>query len=85
MAAIETPCDAKAHNTKFDWNIDDVELVCIRYGLRCDPPHGAGSHYVVSCPHLQEMLTIRSSHGLKPVYIRAFVGFVKKSREGETE
>lgn len=62
-------------NPAADWRISDVEAVCREHGVRCSPPSG-GSHYKVSHPSQQAILTIPSRRPLKAVYIRKLVAFI---------
>ncbi len=59
-----------------DWTIADVEAVCREHDVRCRPPSGGGSHYKVSHPSRQDILTIPSRRPIKPVYIRKLVRFI---------
>jgi hypothetical protein len=70
-----------ARNPKGDWRINDIQTVCRENGLTCIAPTGGGSHYKVSSPYLDEILTIPSRRPIKPVYIKLLVGFVRKSWE----
>ncbi|TCP36929.1 type II toxin-antitoxin system HicA family toxin [Sphingomonas sp. BK235] len=58
-----------------DWRITDVERLCRAHGLTCLPPRH-GSHYKVTHPAMQAILTIPSRRPIKPVYIRDLVHMV---------
>ena len=73
--------DQMAQNPRGDWDINDIQRVCRENDLTCEPPRGGGSHYKVSSEYIDEILTIPARRPIKPVYIRAFVGFVLKSWE----
>ncbi len=65
-------------NPRGDWTIQDIQAVARRFedkGLRVQAPT-RGSHYKVSHPDVEEILTIPATRPLKPVYIRRFVGMV---------
>jgi predicted RNA binding protein YcfA (HicA-like mRNA interferase family) len=81
MPAALTRLGRMAQNPKGDWTINDIQRVCAENGLNCTPPRGGGSHYKVSHPRDGEMLTIPARRRIKPVYIRALVGFIRKMRE----
>lgn len=53
---------AMRRNPAGDWTIVDVGRVCVRHGVRCAPPSGGGSHYKVSHPALDVILTIRGRY-----------------------
>nr|WP_294525982.1 hypothetical protein [uncultured Rhodopila sp.] len=64
-----------------DWTIRDVEIVCRRYGILCEPARGAGSHYKVAHKLLAEKLTVPCKRPIKSVYIRELVAFVDAVRD----
>lgn len=68
--------DQMRRNPAADWTISDVEGACARYGVRCIPPSGGGSHYKVSHPSQQTILTIPRARPVKPVYVRKLVKFI---------
>ena len=69
--------DRMRRNPTADWTISDVESVCAQHGVRCTPPTGGGSHYKVSHPSQQAILTIPRARPVKPVYIRKLVKFIE--------
>jgi hypothetical protein len=73
--------DEMANNPRGDWTINDIQRVCRDNGLTCVPPTGGGSHFKVSSPNIDEILTIPARRPIKPIYIKLFVGFVRKSEE----
>jgi hypothetical protein len=58
-----------------DWRIGDVEALANQVGLTCKKPTN-GSHYTVSSPHLNGVLTIPAKRPIKPVYINDFVDLI---------
>lgn len=72
-----------ARNPKGDWTIDDVQAACSFFGIDCRPPRGGGSHYVVSHPDVEQILTIPAHRPIKPVYIMMLVYFIKALDGGE--
>jgi hypothetical protein len=66
-------------NPAGDWGISDIEIVCQRYGLNCNPPRGGGSHYAVSHPKMLEKLTVPARRPIKPVYIRQLVAYIERA------
>lgn len=83
MSGSSKRLDQMARNPQADWSINDIKTVCADNGFACTAPRGGGSHYKISSPHLNEILTIPARKPILPVYIRAFVGFVRKSRESQ--
>jgi hypothetical protein len=69
-----------ARNPKDNWGINDVQTVCRENGLSLTAPRGGGSHYKVTGPGFK--LTVPARRQIKPVYIRALVGFIRKMEEG---
>ncbi len=69
--------DRMKRNPAGDWTIRDVETICRTYGVRCSPPTGGGSHYKISHPLRQEILTVPFRRPVKPVYIRKLVRFIE--------
>jgi hypothetical protein len=57
------------------WSIDDVKALCSTVEARCRAPK-RGTHYKVSHPSQQDILTIPANRPIKPVYIRKLVQFV---------
>ena len=68
-----------ARNPQGDWTINDVQTVCRENGLACNPPRGGGSHYKVLGGGFR--LTIPRARRIKPVYIKALVGLIRKMRD----
>jgi hypothetical protein len=64
-------------NPRGDWSIQDIEAVCNRHDIACNPPRGGGSHYTVSHPSQAEILTIPAHKPIKAVYIRKLVSFIE--------
>lgn len=69
--------DRMRHNPAGDWTMADVQKLCTRHGVRCTPPSGGGSHYKLSHPASQDILTIPRARPIKPVYIRKLVKLVE--------
>ena len=74
-----TRLERMARNPRDNWVINDIEIVCRENGLECIPPRGGGSHYKVSGGGF--MLTIPAGRRIKPVYIKALVGLIRKIRD----
>lgn len=62
-------------NPRDNWNINDIQSLCRENGLSCEPPRGGGSHYKIRGPG-GFMFTVPRGRRIKPVYIRALVGFI---------
>jgi hypothetical protein len=60
------------------WNPSDLERVCREYGVECNPPRSGGSHYTIVGAGIR--LTIPARRPIKPVYIRALAGLIRKTR-----
>lgn len=72
-------------NPKGDWTIDDVKSVCRYYCIECDPPSGGGSHWKVSSPHLEGILTIPANRPIKTIYIKKLVSYMTAHIEIDEE
>lgn len=62
-----------------DWTISDVQAVCGHNGLGCEPPRGGGSHYKVVGGGFR--LTIPRARRVKPIYIKALLGLIRRIRD----
>lgn len=63
-----------ANNPLDDWTINDIKKLCKNEGLEFR--EGAGSHSVVSSPHLRDSFAIPAKKPIKPYYIKGIVGYV---------
>jgi hypothetical protein len=79
MSGAQKLFDQMALNPKGDWSINDIQMVCRDNNLTCEPPSGGGSHWKISSPELDFILIVPARRSIKPFYIKAFVGFVRKS------
>jgi hypothetical protein len=68
-----------ARTPRDNWSIRDIEIVCRENGLMCKPPRGGGSHFKVIGAGFT--LTIPARRKIKPVYISAFVGMIRKIQD----
>lgn len=68
--------DRMRRNPAADWTISDVETVCAQHEVRCTPP-SRGTHYKVSHPSQQAILTVPRARPVKAVYIRRLVKFIE--------
>lgn len=75
--------DRMRANPQGDWRNNDIESLSREYGLVCTPPRGGGSNYKVSDPDGDFTLIVPSRRPIKPIYIRALVGFIIRMREGQ--
>ena len=62
-------------NPAADWTVKDVETLCRQHGLTCIAPK-RGSHFKVSHPAQDSILTIPYRRPIKSIYIRTLVKFV---------
>jgi hypothetical protein len=58
-----------------DWRMPHIETLCRALDISCEPP-SKGSHYKVSHPSQEAILTIPADRPIKPIYIRKLVAFV---------
>jgi hypothetical protein len=65
-----------------DWRIDNVLAVCRAVGVECTAPR-KGSYNKVKHVSMTEILTIPAHRPIKPVYIKALVGFLDAVRKAE--
>ena len=75
MSEAEQILRSMRENPSRGWEVADVKRVCKRYGIRCDAPK-VGSHYVVSHPRVQGLLTIPYERPLKPLHIMLVVQLI---------
>jgi hypothetical protein len=74
--------DQMRRNPQGNWTLTDVQKVCDQNDVTCKAPSGGGgSHYKVSHPHMTYILTVPFWRPIKPVYVRALVGFISIVRE----
>jgi hypothetical protein len=69
-------------NPRDDWTIGDIVSVCGEAGLDCRPSSGE-THYVVSHPEIEGMLTIPPGRPGKPIYIMLVVQLAESALELE--
>ena len=62
-------------NPRGDWTIRDVETVCRRAGASVVAPKG-GSHFKVSHPERDHVLSIPARRPIKHTYIRQLVDYL---------
>jgi hypothetical protein len=63
-------------NPQGDWQISDLQRICKKFGLSCTKPRGGGSHYKISSPRLQGILTVPAHRPIKVPYIKVFVSMM---------
>jgi hypothetical protein len=73
--------DRMRANPNGDWQIGEVQTVCRQHDVRCEPPHGGGSHWKVSDRTQRDILTVPGRRPIKPVYIRKLVRFIEQVLE----
>jgi predicted RNA binding protein YcfA (HicA-like mRNA interferase family) len=62
--------------------IEDVQAVCKAAGVTCEPPT-RGSHYTVSHPSVEEILTVPAKRPIKAVYIKQVVALIDRVEGNE--
>lgn len=63
-------------NTKADWTVSDIEVVCCCYGVTVNAAT-RGSHYKLSHPDIRTILTIPYKRPIKRAYIELFVAYIE--------
>ena len=59
-----------------EWTIEDVATVCRNFGLDCRPPR-IGSHFVVSHPDIEGLLTVPANRSIKPIYYMLLIQLIE--------
>ena len=70
-------------NAAGDWTIADVARVCGGLGWQCLPPSGGGSHWKVTAPGAEAILTVPARRPIKAVYIRQLLAMIERCGDGE--
>lgn len=84
MARKKSLLEKMKTNPKADWGVKDLETLCDQNGLNWQKPSN-GSHYKISSPYINGILTIPSRRPIKPVYIRHAVGLCEAHMRYESE
>ena len=69
-------------NPAGDWTIQDLERVCNSLGWICLPPSGGGSHWKITAPDGDMILTIPAKRPIKAIYIRKFLAMLERRGNG---
>lgn len=72
-------------NPAADWTIGDIARVCGGLGWQCLPPSGGGSHWKVTAPGMEPILTVPARRPIKPVYIRQLLAMIERQSDGEAD
>lgn len=75
MATWQKLLDRMRANPRGDWTIGDIEKICNAVGVTMTPPT-RGSHYKVSHPAIEEILTIPAHRPIKQFYIKRFIDII---------
>lgn len=76
MSKLDKLLERMRNNPNGDWSIDDLQRVCRSVpGIELNAPT-RGSHYTVSHPTLQEILTVPAHKPLKGVYVKRFISII---------
>jgi hypothetical protein len=62
-------------NPKDDWTANDVHALCRSYAISCERPDGT-SHFTVSDPSQEQILTVVAAKPVKSIYIKKLVAFI---------
>jgi hypothetical protein len=82
MARALKQLAAMKRDPRRGWTIADVKQVCRSFGVR---PYGPerGSHYVLSHPSIEGLLTIPAARPVKPMYILLVADLLECLAEAE--
>lgn len=58
------------------WDISDVGTVCRNFGLDCEPLANR-SHFIVSHPGIEGMLSVPAHRPIKPIYVMLLVEMIE--------
>jgi len=67
---------AMKRNPGAGWTVRDLVSLCRTFGLDCEPP-AHGSHYTVSYPQVEGILTFPARKPLKAIYVMLFVQLIE--------
>ena len=81
MSKADKLLDAMRHNPVGDWTIDDIQRVCSQLGWQCLAPSG-GSHWKVTAPGSNTILTVPAKRPIKPIYIRKLIVMIDEVSNG---
>jgi predicted RNA binding protein YcfA (HicA-like mRNA interferase family) len=85
MSKADKLLDQMRHNPAGDWTIKDIQKLCKMLGWSCLPPMGGGSHWKVSVPAHETILTVPAKRPIKPIYIRKLMEMVKANENGQDD
>jgi len=77
FAKVKAEAKRMFDSPQSDWTMDDVQRLASRAGLNVKPP-ARGSHFTVSSPHLETILTVPHNRPIKAVYIKKFALMVRQ-------
>ncbi len=58
------------------WSIGDIQRLAEQMGWTCLPPSGGGSHWKISAPDSDMILTVPAKRPIKTIYIRRLIMMV---------
>jgi hypothetical protein len=85
MAKADKLLARMRQNPAGDWTIEDIQRLCRGIGWQCLPPSGGGSHWKVTAPGVEAILTLPARRPIKPVYIRRLLAMMENQSDGETD
>jgi hypothetical protein len=83
MAKTDKRLIRMRQNPAGDWTIEDITRLCSVLGWQCLPPTGGGSHWKVTAPGAEVILTIPAKRPIKPVYIRKLLAMAERCKTGD--
>jgi hypothetical protein len=75
MGKREKRLERMRANPKNDWTREDVQALCDSFDIACERPDGT-SHFTVSDPTQEQILTVVAARPILPIYIKRLVAFV---------
>lgn len=72
-------------NPAGNWRIADIDAICRKFGVRCIPPRGGGSHFKVSHPSQIDIVVVPFRRPIKSVYVVKFVRYIDAVRHAHAQ
>ncbi|MDZ4741539.1 MAG: type II toxin-antitoxin system HicA family toxin [Alphaproteobacteria bacterium] len=85
MTKIDKLLARMRQNPAGDWTIQDIKRLCNGIGWECLPPSGGGSHWKVTAPGEDAILTVPAKRPVKAVYIRKLLAMLERTNHGEAD
>ena len=82
MTKAEKLLAGMRRNPAGDWTIQDIERVCNGLGWICLPPSGGGSHWKITAPDDDMILTVPARRPIKAIYVRKLLMMMERRGDG---